>query len=409
MRKLELKELEIGMITAEPVMTPLGQETAPAGAEITEQLLDQMKLYRVEYVTVESEDSDSISEDSPAQMAEAAVQTKPQQDAKPQPEEKSQSQEEPQVQEEPKPAPALKTTHAQKSKTHSQKVAASSEFRTFQIQYVQATDQMKRAFTAAVENNQEIDTKLLLGSVADLFRSRNTISELFDMIYNMRTVADSVYAHCLNVALISRMIGRWLKYEQHDLDVLTLAGLLHDIGKLMIPEEILNKSDSLTDEEFAQIKQHPKLGYELLKLQPNMDSRIKKAALMHHERSDGSGYPSRLTDDFIDSYAMIVGIADVYDAMTAARAYRSPLCPFEVIANFEQDGLQKYHTKYILKFLKEIAATYQSNRVILSDGRSCNIVLINQNSLSRPLVQFDDNSCLDLATASKDLYIKSVL
>ncbi len=409
MRKLELKELEIGMITAEPVMTPLGQETAPAGAEITEQLLDQMKLYRVEYVTVESEDQDSVSEDSPAQMAEAAVQTKPQQDAKPQPEEKSQSQEEPQVQEEPKPAPALKTTHAQKSKTHSQKVAASSEFRTFQIQYVQATDQMKRAFTAAVENNQEIDTKLLLGSVADLFRSRNTISELFDMIYNMRTVADSVYAHCLNVALISRMIGRWLKYEQHDLDVLTLAGLLHDIGKLMIPEEILNKSDSLTDEEFAQIKQHPKLGYELLKLQPNMDSRIKKAALMHHERSDGSGYPSRLTDDFIDSYAMIVGIADVYDAMTAARAYRSPLCPFEVIANFEQDGLQKYHTKYILKFLKEIAATYQSNRVILSDGRSCNIVLINQNSLSRPLVQFDDNSCLDLATASKDLYIKSVL
>lgn len=409
MRKLELKELEIGMITAEPVMTPLGQETAPAGAEITEQLLDQMKLYRVEYVTVESEDQDSVSEDSPAQMAEAAVQTKLQQDAKPQPEEKSQSQEEPQVQEEPKPAPALKTTHAQKSKTHSQKVAASSEFRTFQIQYVQATDQMKRAFTAAVENNQEIDTKLLLGSVADLFRSRNTISELFDMIYNMRTVADSVYAHCLNVALISRMIGRWLKYEQHDLDVLTLAGLLHDIGKLMIPEEILNKSDSLTDEEFAQIKQHPKLGYELLKLQPNMDSRIKKAALMHHERSDGSGYPSRLTDDFIDSYAMIVGIADVYDAMTAARAYRSPLCPFEVIANFEQDGLQKYHTKYILKFLKEIAATYQSNRVILSDGRSCNIVLINQNSLSRPLVQFDDNSCLDLATASKDLYIKSVL
>ncbi len=85
--------------------------------------------------------------------------------------------------------------------------------------------------------------------------------------------------------------------------------------------------------------------------------------------------------------------------MTAARAYRSPLCPFEVIANFEQDGLQKYHTKYILKFLQQIAATYQSNRVILSDGRSCNIVLINQNSLSRPLVQFDDNSCLDLATA----------
>lgn len=305
--------------------------------------------------------------------------------------------------------PEITRTRAAESKTHSQKVATSPEFRTFQIQYIQATDQMKQSFAAAIQNNEPIDTQLLLGSVADLFRSRNTISELFDMIFNMRTVANSVYAHSLNVALISRMIGRWLKYDQHDLDVLTSAGLLHDIGKLMIPEEILNKTDALTDEEFAQIKQHPKLGYELLKLQPNMDSRIKKAALMHHERSDGSGYPTGLTEDFIDSFAMIVGIADVYDAMTATRAYRSPLCPFEVIANFEKDGFQKYHAKYILTFLQQIAATYQNNRVILSDGRSCNIVLLNQNSLSRPLVQFDDNTCLDLSTASKDLYIKSVL
>lgn len=87
---------------------------------------------------------------------------------------------------------------------------------------------------------------------------------------------------------------------------------------------------------------------------------------MHHERCDGSGYPTGLTEDYIDNFAMIVAIADVYDAMTAARSYRSPLCPFEVISKFEEDGFQKYHTKYILVFLKQIASTYQSNRVILS-------------------------------------------
>ena len=103
---------------------------------------------------------------------------------------------------------------------------------------------------------------------------------------------------------------------------------------------------------------------------------------------------------------MIVAIADVYDAMTAARSYRSPLCPFEVISKFEEDGFQKYHTKYILVFLKQIASTYQSNRVILS---GCTIVMLNQNALSRPIVQFDDKSCLDLSTASRDLYIKAVL
>jgi HD-GYP domain-containing protein (c-di-GMP phosphodiesterase class II) len=176
-----------------------------------------------------------------------------------------------------------------------------------------------------------------------------------------------------------------------------------------IPDELLNKTGSLTDEEFARIKEHPKLGYDILKNQPNLDPRIKKAALMHHERCDGSGYPSQLTEDFIDNYAMIVAIADVYDAMTAARAYRAPLCPFQVISNFEKDGYQKFNTKYILTFLKQIAQTYQSNRVMLSDGRACNIVMLNQNALSRPIVQFDDKTCLDLSTASKDLIITTLL
>jgi putative nucleotidyltransferase with HDIG domain len=376
MRKLEPRELEVGMTTVEPVTTPLGQELAPAGTVITRQLINRMKLYRVEAVLVEGEDPNP-----PAEPAAA-------------------------------PAPAPKNepkTHIEESMTHFQKVASSSEFHTFQIQYLQVLEQMKTTFKAASENNTPINTQQLLESVAQLFRSRSTIVELFDMIYSMRTVADSAYAHCLNVALTSRMIGRWLKLEPHDLDVLTIAGLLHDIGKVRIPEEILNKTGSLTDEEFAQIKQHPTYGYEILKNQPNLDPRIKKAALMHHERCDGSGYPSGLSEDFIDNYAMIVAIADVYDAMTAARAYRAPLCPFQVISNFEKDGYQKFNTKYILTFLKQIALTYQSNRVMLSDGRACNIVMLNQNALSRPIVQFDDKSCLDLSTADKDLFITTLL
>ena len=383
MRKIETRQLEEGMITVEPVVTPLGQPLAPAGSIITRQLINRMKLYRVEYAAVEGEEP-------PAPAPEPKVETKP-------------------VKEPAEPPKKEAKTHAQESKTHSQKVAASDEFHTFQIEYVQIVGLMKQTFTAAVQENHPIDTHLLLSQVADLFQSRKTIVEMFDMLYNMRTVTDSVYAHCLNVALISRMIGRWLHFERHELDVLTIAGLLHDIGKLLIPDEVLNKPGALTDEEFALIKKHPKLGYDILKRQTELDSRIAKAALMHHERCDGSGYPTGLTEDFIDNFAMIVGIADVYDAMTAARSYRAPLCPFQVISNFEKDGFQKYHTKYILVFLKQIASAYQSNRAILSDGRGCTIVMLNQNSLSRPIVQFDDNSCLDLSTASKDLYIKAVL
>lgn len=375
MRKLAPNDLEIGMITTEPVITPSGQTLSPKGTAVTRQLINRMKLYRVPYATVEGDDTADQPVDPELDTKEVKA---------------------------PK-------THAEESKTHSQKVAASSEFRDFQIQYIQAINQMKISFSAAVRNNEPIDTRALLSIVSDLFRSRNTIAELFDMLFNMRSLTDSVYAHCLNVALISRMIGRWLKFERHDLDVLTLAGLLHDIGKLMIPTEILNKPGALSDEEFARIKQHPKLGYEILKQQETLDSRIKKSALMHHERCDGSGYPTGLTEDFIDNYAMIVAIADVYDAMTMARSYRSPMCPFEVISSFERDGFQKYHTRYIMTFLQQIAATYQNNRAILSDGRGCTIVMINQHALSRPIVQFDDNTCLDLSTAGSSLFVKAVL
>lgn len=380
MRTLEPRELEIGMMTAAPVQTPIGQILAPANTLVTRQLINRMKLYRVEEVSVYEEESKPVTKTAQEPETHKPVEQ-----------------------------PRQPKTHAEESKTHSQKVAASPEFRDFQFAYFACIQKMKDAFTAAADHNEPIDTGDLLASVSELFRSRNTIIELFDMLYNMRTITDSVYAHCLNVSLISRMIGRWLKLQPHDLDVLTIAGLLHDIGKLKIPEEILNKPGFLSDEEFALVRQHPKYGYEILKNQPDMDPRIKKTALMHHERCDGSGYPTGLSEDFIENFAMIVAIADVYDAMTAARSYRAPLCPFQVISSFEKEGYQKYYTRYILTFLKQIAVAYQSNRVILSDGRGCNIIMLNQNDLSRPIVQLDDNTCIDLSTASKDLYIKAVL
>ena len=377
MRTLTPHELEQGMIVAEAVKTPSGQILATPGSEVTRQLINRMKLYRVDFAVVEGEafaEASSSSEATPVEKPESA------------------------------PVPK---TYIQETKTVKQKVASSDAFRSFQLQYYMILEDLKVVFNEIINENKPLQQDALVEKVATLFRTRNTIIELFDMLNNMRALDDSVYAHSLNVALISRMLGRWLKLDSHNLDVLTCAGLFHDIGKVLIPEEVLNKSGKLTDEEFELVKSHPKKGYDILKPQ-NIDPHIKKAALMHHERCDGSGYPSGLDEDLIDEYAMIVGIADVYDAMTAARSYRAPLCAFQVISNFEKDGYQKYHAKYITTFLKQIAATYQSNRVVLSDGRGGKIVMINPNDLSRPVIQFDDNECLDLST-HRDLYITAVI
>lgn len=389
-KKLSPKELKAGMIALEAIVTPLGQPIAPAGETLTRQIINKMKLYNCEYavVDVEEEPNEVVTETTSTAPLDAI----------------------PEITAEPAPepyAPKEVKTRVEEAKTHSQKIVESNEFHDFEMDYSHALSFLKEVFEGVQNKTYTIEEDQLLKSVQPLFISRNTITELFDMIQQMHSLNDSVYAHCVNVALISRMIGRWLHMEPHDLDTLTCCGLLHDIGKLVIPEEILNKPGKLTDEEFAIVKSHPKYGYELLRNQ-NIDSRIKKSALMHHERYDGSGYPNGLSEELLSDFAMIVAIADVYDAMTAARAYRVPLSPFQVIANFEKDGFQKYHTKYIYVFLHRIAATYQNNRVMLSDGRACKIVMLNQNNLSRPIVRFDDGEVLDLSTQT-DLQITRIL
>ena len=138
-----------------------------------------------------------------------------------------------------------------------------------------------------------------------------------------------------------------------------------------------------------------------------MNEHICNAALMHHERCDGSGYPLGLRGSQIDAYAKIVAIADVYDAMTAARVYRGPICPFRVIEIFEAEGLQKYDVKYVLCFLENIVNSYIQNRCRLSDGREGEIIFINKLKFSRPVVRCG-NEYVDLAE-NPTLYIESLL
>ena len=151
---------------------------------------------------------------------------------------------------------------------------------------------------------------------------------------------------------------------------------------------------------------HPQEGYKILK-NSDLDPHVKNAALMHHERCDGSGYPLHLQGPQIDPFAKIVAIADVYDAMTSARVYRGPLCPFVAISLFESEGLQKYDTNAIMTFLSNIVNTYLLNRVRLNNGLEGDIVFINRNHLSRPTIRIGEKY-VDL-TQTPDLYIEEII
>ncbi len=377
MGKMQVKDLVPGMITTEPVKTQRGQLIINEGVPLTRQLIARMEFYGI------------------AEASVVVVQTEPTEPVKAAPPSAS-----------PVP-PAEKLAVLAPELTYSQKIRKSFSFQKFQVDYTNHVHKFYDYLKDFKETGTLHYADELVAIPKTLMQETRTSIQFFDMLHNLRQIDDSVYAHSLNVAMISRMLGRWLKLPSEELDTLTLAGALHDVGKFLIPEEVLNKEGKLTDEEFALIKSHPLKGHDLLKKQ-QLNYHIKQAALMHHERCDGSGYPLGLTRDETDSYAMIIAIADVYDAMTAARKYRAPLCPFQVIAEFEKDGFSKYHPKYILTFLERIANSYQSNRVLLNDGRSATIIFLNQKHLSKPMVKLDDGTCIDLS-CQPSLFIKAVL
>ena len=172
--------------------------------------------------------------------------------------------------------------------------------------------------------------------------------------------------------------------------------MFHDIGKLLIPKEILDKPGRLTLSEYEIMKSHTIRGYQLIK-EWELNEHIVNCALMHHERCNGSGYPFGITGDKIDEYAKIIAIADVYEAMTANRAYRGPICPFDVVAQFEDKGFDLYETRYLLVFIQNIVDSYLHTKVKLNNGETAEIILINKQRGSKPVVITSTGRPVDLS------------
>lgn len=425
---LPLDQLKSGMVVSDNVVTKRGQTVATRGTVLNRSLINRLSFYKITAVEVETsigeyDDDEPVNVQPEIAPASSAMQAEfplfaledspsPSINA-PEPEptlaemaasllnELPKAKTPPPVQEEPKERRTV-----DEIMSYTQKMKSTPEYQGFQLDYSICMEKLRQTFSAIHSGQNEIDYNEILAQTNKLFASKTSL-EMFGMIHTMRSIDDSVYAHSVNVALIAHAIGRWLKMSKEDLDQLTLAALLHDIGKMDIPEEVLNKQGALTDEEFQMIRNHPSAGNKMLR-KIGARSIFCNVALQHHERFDGSGYPKGLDGDEIDDYAAIVAIADVYDAMTASRSYRAPKCAFQVIAAFEDEGFQKYHTKYIMTFLQRIAFLYQNATVMLSDGRTARVVYINQNKLSKPVVEDGNHEMIDLSRTS-DLTITSIL
>lgn len=293
--------------------------------------------------------------------------------------------------------------------TYSRKVyeiKKSKEFHKFEKTFAENIGHVEKIFSGVISKDEEINPNILLEQVDGILSNGRNGFHILEMMTCVRQYDDVTFAHCLNVGMLSNVIGKWLGKSAEELEILTLAGILHDIGKLMIPAEIIDKKGKLTDEEYNLVKTHSKHGYNILKNQ-NLDERIKYAALMHHERLDGSGYPQHLGKDKIEDFAKIVSIADVYDAMTANRSYRKGMCPFKAIEIMEEDGFDKYDAEYLLTFLKNTAEAYVNMPVCMSDDTKGKIIKINPYCASKPLV-LTEKGFVDLSK-NKELKIKEII
>lgn len=179
------------------------------------------------------------------------------------------------------------------------------------------------------------------GKAVESARAKEVVSSMVESVLNNRDALLSLsrlkdhdnytFGHSVNVCILAIALGRQMGLNREGLQDLGLGAILHDIGKMKVPERILNKQSTLTDAEYSEIKKHIGYANEILSLSHDINNESKKAVLQHHEWYDGSGYPGKLSGDEIHSYARMICLSDFYDAMTTKRIYRDILVPSEVL------------------------------------------------------------------------------
>ena len=370
------------MVVADDVYTTDDKLVIPEGTVLTEEIIKSLKEYGIFAIRIKVDEEDGsipLEDDSEEEETKEIVET-----------------------------PKRRTQEEQQN--YLRQIKESKEFEEFHSAFIDSVDNLKSLFNKVVMHNEEIDSKAILEDVENVVdKGRNGI-HILDMLQCMRGYDDVTYVHSVNVAMLSNMIGRTVypDISKEDLDILTLSGLLHDIGKMMVPDNIIQKNGSLTLPEYNVVKTHVLFGNNILKGLKNLDPRVAEVAMRHHERCDGTGYPGGYRREQIEPFARIVAIADTYDAMTSDRVYRAALCPFDVIHMFEREGIVKFDVEFLLPFLEKAVQAYLNTEVKLSTNEVGKVIMINHNEYSKPVVQVG-NEFYDLSKESSDIVIDKVL
>ncbi|AWB42789.1 HD family phosphohydrolase [Paenibacillus sp. CAA11] len=360
MASVPISEIKPGLKVASPVHTPLGGLLMPKGKILLPRDLDILQAFLVTEVEIDG------AEDKLGNKKEAA---------------KGNSSNSPVT------AEPIKTAANQ-----------------FQSEYDRMLNLVKSAFQSVLASNLPV------------YELRNQLELLIGQIksYNILTFTpramneyDYVYHNAILSALTSYTLAQWYGLPQKDWMQVGLAGLLHDIGNAKVDPKLLYSPLPLNSEETEEVRLHTTYGYQMLRSIAALNEGVRLAALQHHEKINGSGYPLRLTGDKIHVYAKIVAVADIFHAMTLKKRYRKAQSPYLVLEQIQSEAFGKLDPGVVQTFISKVTQLHNGMKVRLSNDAIGEIIFSDRDHPTRPMVSVQGD-IINLEQ-QRQIYIEEVL
>lgn len=243
----------------------------------------------------------------------------------------------------------------------------------------------------------EVFDNLLTGDKASTEKSIKVIYNLVDYIvadgstninlYELKSYDEYTYIHCLDTGIMACFLGKSLGYKGEKLKELSVSGILHDIGKIKISSEIINKKGKLTEEEFEILKLHPRYGKEIIEKYDGFSNDVLSGIYEHHEKYNGTGYIRRLKGDEISEFARIISICDVFTAVSANRSYRKRFNPNEAYELILSESGRSFDPNIVQKFRMTFFVYPLGSCVKLSNGVEGYVVRQNKSFPDKPVIR----------------------
>lgn len=239
-------------------------------------------------------------------------------------------------------------------------------------------------FIATKDMDMDKIHKLVDMIIQEMLTSKTDLVNLKDL----KLKDEYTFSHCVNVCILSVLLGVKLGLSRLKINSIGTGCLLHDFGKILLPDAILMKPGKLTEDEFEEVKKHPLYGYEAIKNEINIRPTTKVVVLLHHERINGSGYPFGYTAEKIHEAAQICSICDVFDAMTSNRVYKKALSISDAVEYLYSTAGIYFDKKLVHEFLKYVPVYPPGTIVLLNNGLIGIVIKNNKTNLLRPVIRF---------------------